>query len=120
MRSLSLLLLDKNTQVVNTHGLVGGLLRVKAIHLTNLQANVEYDLGISDGFILVNDPYSGGRAIYLVDHSNSYLIRKSDFYNFGSSEGGNESVLIYKKSGGSNIFLNVTAARSNMYIDVLI
>ena len=26
MRSLSLLLLDKNTQVVNTHGLVGGLL----------------------------------------------------------------------------------------------
>lgn len=98
---------------------MGELLHVKYINLTNLQANVEYDLGTYGGLIVVNDPYSGGKAIYLADHSNSYLIKKSDFYNFGSSGEEGESVSVYKKSAGSNLYLKVRAARDKMHIQVL-
>ena len=43
MRSLSLLLLDKNTQEVNTHGLVGGLFMQISGYEAKFQIKIAYD-----------------------------------------------------------------------------
>lgn len=56
MRSLSLLLLDKNTQVVNTHEQVGGLIGTVKKYSYNIQPGKEVSVNLTKGcYILASD-----------------------------------------------------------------
>lgn len=114
---MSLLLLDKNTQVVNTHGLVGGLLDINYVLNTELGASEEIDLGLSYyGLYLLSCPTNGGTAFYKIGSTTSCFLHgdKSGgselFGDFTSS--GSEKIIFGRKDFGGNIFVKNNDVRT--------
>ena len=113
MRSLSLLLLDKNTQVVNTHGLVGELNGVSGMKIRSyyVEKNTTVDTGINNkGLIVIgNDDYfSGNISAFINNHADK------EAHYLGEND--TPHLKVFKEINNGNIKITNTNNEYNMNV----
>ena len=120
---MSLLLLDKNTQVVNTHEQVGGLIDISRKYTFKRvgTSQGELDLGFKTGVFFGNYPsqvYNIVCAILRYDNNGDILVSHSTFNFFNESSPG---LVVYKKESGGNWFLkNNNSVKGDVNYSVII